>query len=178
MPPRTGNADGRGAPINTYRCADGWISVTCTSDGQWQRMCELMERDDALAKWPTIRERAGAAAEIDAAMEAWTSTRPVREVEAAMLAIGFPAGRVREPVDAATDADLGRRGVLTELRHPSAPADRPSGFLGAQLPIAFEGRVDLAPAERLGTSTDAVLRALAGCDDEELARLRADGIIG
>ena len=32
MPPRTGNADGRGAPINTYRCADGWISVTCTSD--------------------------------------------------------------------------------------------------------------------------------------------------
>ncbi len=177
MPPRTGNADGRGAPINTYRCADGWISVTCTSDGQWQRMCKLMERDDALAKWPTIRERAGAAAEIDAAMEAWTSTRPVREVEAAMLAIGFPAGRVREPVDAATDVDLGKRRVLTELRHPSAPADRPSGFLGAQLPIAFEGRVDLAPAELLGTSTDAVLRELAGCDDEQLARLRADGVI-
>ena len=77
-------------------------------------------------------------------MEAWTSTRPVREVEAAMLAIGFPAGRVREPVDAATDTGLGQRGVLTELRHPSAPADRPSGFLGAQLPIVFDGRVDLA----------------------------------
>ena len=177
MPPRTGNADGRGAPINTYRCADGWISVTCTSDGQWQRMCKLMGRDDALARWPTIRERAAAAPEIDAAMEAWTSTRPVRDVETAMLAIGFPAGRVREPIDAATDADLRKRGLLSELRHPSAPAGRPSGFLGAQLPIAFQGRVDLPPAELLGTSTDAILRDLAGCDDDALTRLRADGVI-
>jgi hypothetical protein len=29
----------------------------------------------------------------------------------------------------------------------------------------------------LGASTDAVLRELAGCDDAELARLRADGVI-
>jgi crotonobetainyl-CoA:carnitine CoA-transferase CaiB-like acyl-CoA transferase len=177
MPPRTGNADGRGAPINTYRCADGWISVTCTSDRQWQRLCGLMERDDALARWPTIRERAGAATEIDAAVEAWTSTRPVREVEAAFLGIGFPAGRVRDPIEAAGDEQLRKRGMLNELRHPSAPDDRPSGFLGASLPISFEGRVELPPAELLGTSTDAVLRDLAGCDDETLARLRADEVI-
>jgi formyl-CoA transferase len=177
MPPRTGNADGRGAPINTYRCADGWISVTCTSDGQWQRLCDLMDRDDALERWPTIRERAGAAGEIDAAVEAWTSTRPVREVEAAFLAIGFPAGRVREPIEAVDDDELRRRGVLTELRHPSAPVDRPSGFLGASLPISFTGRVELPPAELLGTSTDAVLREIAGCDDDALTRLRADGVI-
>ena len=176
-PSRTGNADGRGAPINTYRCADGWISVTCTSDKQWQQMCNLMERDDAFARWPTIRERAGAAAEIDAAMEAWTSTRPVRAVEDALLAIGMPAGRVRDPIEAAADADLRARGLLTELRHPSAPLDRPSGFLGASLPISFGGRVDLPPAELLGSSTDAVLREIAGCTADELAALRADGVI-
>ena len=176
MPARTGNADGRGAPINTYRCADGWISVTCTSDAQWQRLCDLMERDDVLARWPTIRERAGAAREIDAAVEAWTSTRPVREVEEAFLAIGFPAGRVRDPIEAATDEHLRARGLLTELHHPSAP-DRASGFLGAALPIAFSGRVELPPAELLGTSTDAVLRDLAGCDDDDLVRLRAEGVI-
>ncbi len=177
MPPRTGNADGRGAPINTYRCADGWISVTCTSDRQWQRLCDLMGRDNARTRWPTIRERAGAAVEIDEAVEAWTATRPVREVEAAFLEIGFPAGRVRDPIEAADDAGLRERGVLGELRHPSAPHDRPSGFLGASLPISFEGRVDLPPAELLGASTDTVLRELAGCDDGALARLRAAGVI-
>jgi CoA:oxalate CoA-transferase len=176
-PARTGNADGRGSPINTYRCADGWISVTCTSDRQWQQVCDLMERADAWERWPTIRERAGASAEIDAAMEAWTSARPVREVEAALLAIGMPAGRVRDPIEAADDEELRSRGVLTELRHPSAPVDRPSGFLGASLPISFEGRVDLPPAELLGSSTDAVLRELAGCTDDDLAGLRAAGVI-
>jgi crotonobetainyl-CoA:carnitine CoA-transferase CaiB-like acyl-CoA transferase len=177
MPPRTGNADGRGAPINTYRCADGWISVTCTSDRQWQRLCDLMGRDDARTRWPTIRERAAAAVEIDETVEAWTATRPVREVEAAFLDIGFPAGRVRDPIEAADDAGLRARGVLRELRHPSAPPDRPSGFLGASLPISFEGRVDLPPAELLGASTDEVLRELAGCDDDAIARLRAGGVI-
>jgi formyl-CoA transferase len=178
MPPRTGNADGRGAPINTYRCADGWVSVTCTSDRQWQRLCDLMARDDVLARWPTIRERAAAAGAIDAAVEAWTQSRPVREVEAAFLQIGMPAGRVREPIEAADDPALRERGLLRELRHPDAADDRPSGFLGPSLPIRFEGRIDLAPAEMLGASTDLVLRELAGCDDDDLARLRADGVIG
>jgi crotonobetainyl-CoA:carnitine CoA-transferase CaiB-like acyl-CoA transferase len=136
-----------------------------------------MGRDDALERWPTIRERAGAASEIDAAMEAWTSSRPVKEVEAAFLAIGFPAGRVRDPIEAADDDQLRARGLLTELQHPSAPADQPSGFLGASLPISFGGRVALPPAELLGTSTDAVLRDIAGCDEEALARMREDGVI-
>jgi crotonobetainyl-CoA:carnitine CoA-transferase CaiB-like acyl-CoA transferase len=177
MPPRTGNADGRGAPINTYRCADGWVSVTCTSDRQWQQLCDLMARDDVLERWPTIRERAAAAGEIDLAVESWTQLRPVREVEAAFLAIGMPAGRVRDPIEAAEDSALRDRGLLTELRHPRAPAARPSGFLGPSLPIVFEGRVDLPPAEMLGESTDAVLRELAGCDFDDLARLRAEGVI-
>jgi crotonobetainyl-CoA:carnitine CoA-transferase CaiB-like acyl-CoA transferase len=177
MPPRTGNADGRGAPINTYRCADGWIALTCTSDRQWQQLCDLMERDDALTAWPTIRERAGAKHEIDAAVQAWTVHRPVRDVEADLVAIGFPAGRVRDPIEAADDPHLRERGLLSELRHPAAPADRPSGFLGAALPISFAGRVELPPAERLGASTDAVLRDLGGCDDDDLAQLRSTAVI-
>ncbi len=177
MPPRTGNADGRGAPINTYRCADGWISVTCTSDKQWQQLCDLMARDDVLEQWPTIRERAASPREIDAVVEGWTQSRPVREVETAFLAFGMPAGRVRDPIEAAEDRTLRERRLLTELRHPDAPADRPSGFLGPSLPILFEGRVELPPAEMLGASTDAVLHELAGCDDDELARLRAEGVI-
>jgi len=73
---------------------------------------------------------------------------------------------------------LGMAAPTQSVTHPSAPADQPSGYLGAQLPIAFAGRVELPPAELLGTSTDAVLRELADCDDAELAQLRADGVIG
>jgi crotonobetainyl-CoA:carnitine CoA-transferase CaiB-like acyl-CoA transferase len=178
LPVRTGNADARGAPINSYRCADGWIAVTCTSEGQWHLLCKLMDAPDLLASFPDVRARAAGAREVDSAIEAWTSTRPVREVEAAFVGIGFPAGRVREPIEAATDAAVRERALLEELRHPDAPAGAPSGFLGARLPIVFPGRVGLPPAERLGASTDAVLRALAGCDDDDLARLRSQKVIG
>jgi CoA:oxalate CoA-transferase len=177
VPVRTGNADARGAPINVYRCADGWIAVTCTSDGQFERLCALMDQPDLARRFGNVRARAAAAREVDAAIEAWTCTRPVRTVEAAMVAIGFPAGRVREPVEAARDPALQDRELLEPLRHPDAPAQQPSGLLGARLPVVFDGRVDLPPAERLGASTDRVLRDLAGCTADEVARLRAIGVI-
>ena len=177
VPVRTGNADARGSPINAYRCADGWIAVTCTSDGQFARLCALMDQPDLLERFPDVRARAAGARDVDAAIEAWTATRAVREVEALLVRIGFPAGRVRDPVEAARDPAVAARGLLEELRHPDAPAAQWSGFLGARLPIVFDGRVDLPPAEPLGASTDAVLRDLAGCDEEELARLRAAGVI-
>jgi formyl-CoA transferase len=177
VPVRTGNADARGAPINAYRCADGWVAVTCTSDGQFERLCGLMGQPELLTRFPDVRARAGGARELDAAIEAWTATRPAREVEQALVAIGFPAGRVRDPIEAAADPAVQSRELLEELRHPDAPLDRPSGFLGARLPIVFAGRVPLPAAERFGASTDAVLLELAGCDDAELARLRTAGVI-
>jgi formyl-CoA transferase len=177
LPVRTGNADGRGAPINAYRCADGWVCVTCTSEAQFQRLCTLMERPDLLERFPDFRSRAAGARELDAEIESWTSTRPAREVEAAWISIGFPTGRVRDPFEARDDPAIRARALFEELRHPDAPDGKPSGFVGARLPIAFEGRVDLAPAETLGKSTDAVLRELGVCTDEQLAQLRSEGVI-
>ena len=160
LPVRTGNADARGTLIDTYRCADGWVSVTCTSDRQW----------DALAAHVGVpgapRSQAGRV------VAQWAATRPARVVEAELLACGMPAGRVRHPVEARDDPNVR---VLEELRHPLAP--RGSGFLGPRLPLVLDGRVEVAPAELHGASTDAVLRELVGLREDDLARLRADGVI-
>ena len=61
MPVRTGNADARGAPINTYRCADGWVAVTCTSDGQFERLCALDGATGTARSASPTYARAGAA---------------------------------------------------------------------------------------------------------------------
>ena len=76
IPVRTGNADARGAPINSYRCADGWVAVTCTSEGQFARLCALMDRPELLEQFPDVRARARGARDLDEAIEAWTATRP------------------------------------------------------------------------------------------------------
>ena len=157
-----------------------WVSVTCTSDRQWQLLCDLMARDDVLERWPDDPRAGGRRARdrrSDRSVD--IESRPVREVEAALLADRV-AGRTRARADRgrATIPALHERGLLTRAP-PSGRARRPAERLPRRRRCrsAFEGRVDLPPAELLGASTDAVLRELAGCDDAELARLRADGVI-
>jgi crotonobetainyl-CoA:carnitine CoA-transferase CaiB-like acyl-CoA transferase len=176
VPVRTGNADPRGAPINVYPTRDGWVAVTLTTSEQWQQLVVLLGRPEWAEVLPTIRERAQHGAEIDAAFAEWSSTLPASEVERLLLELGVPASVVRDPVAARDDAQLAHRQLLEPLRHPDAT--EPSGFLGPRLPIAFDGRAaQLPPAELLGTSTDAVLTGWLGLDRDELARLRAAGVI-
>jgi crotonobetainyl-CoA:carnitine CoA-transferase CaiB-like acyl-CoA transferase len=176
MPVRTGNADPRGAPINAYECADGWVAVTLSSDEQWRGLGAVMGRAELVEQFPSVRERARHAAEVDAAVGAWTSTKPAEEVERAFLDLGIAAARVRDPIAALDDPHLAARGLLEPLFHP-ASGGTPSGFSGPRLPIAFAGRAEtLPPAEALGASTDAVLRA-AGVDDARLADLRRRDVV-
>lgn len=176
IPVRTGNADPRGAPINVYPARDGWVAVTLTTTEQWKQLVVLLGRPEWAEELPTIRERAQHAEEIDDAFAAWSATLRAEEVERVLVEMGVPASVVRDPVAARDDDQLAHRRLLEPLRHPTA--SEPSGFLGPRLPIAFDGRAaQLAPAELLGTSTDAVLTGWLGLDSTELARLREAGII-
>jgi CoA:oxalate CoA-transferase len=177
-PVRTGNADPRGAGIDAYECRDGWISMCPTSEEQWRLMAELVGHPEWTTDWPTIRDRSAHADDIGAGMRAWARGRTALDAESALLAIGIPVSIVLEPAETAEDPHLQHRHTLEPLRHPDAPADQPSGLLGPRLPIAFAGRVEhLTPAERRGTSTDAVLREWLDLDTGAIARLRADGTI-
>jgi formyl-CoA transferase len=176
MPVRTGNADPRGAPINVYECRDGWVAVTLSNDEQWRGLCAVMNRAELLDAFPTVRERARHAREVDAAVSQWAAPLTADAVGRAFLDLGIAAARVRDPIAARDDPHLQARGVLEPLHHPDA-GGRGSGFLGPRLPIAFEGRAErLAPAEQLGASTDAVLAAI-GVSATELETLHAKGVI-
>lgn len=178
LPVRTGNADPRGAPINVYPTSDGWVAVTTTTNEQWQQLVLLLGRAHWATEMPTIRDRAARGPEIDDEFAAWSRTLPSAEVERLLVGIGIAASTVRDPVAARDDAQLAHRGLLEPLRHPSAPAGSPSGFVGPRLPIDFAGRAArLPPAETLGTSTDAILSDWLGLDADELARLREAGAI-
>jgi len=175
-PVRTGNADPRGAGIDVYATSDGHVATCLTSDEQWAQLARAIGRPEWVVERQTIRERAHHRDEINVAIAEWCAARSTLDAERDLLAMGVPVGAVRAPVDALTDEQLRHRGFLVPLRHPDATA--PSGFWGHRLPIAFEGRLrDLEPAERLGASTDAVLRDL-GVDDAEIAALRDRGVIG
>ncbi len=178
FPMRAGNADSRGAPLDAYETADGWITVVIVSDSQWDRMARLMDRGDLAERYPTIRQRGAARDEINGVVADWCRTRSTVDVAAAFEDIEIPAGVVAAPWAAATDPHALHRGSLERLGHPDL-AER-SPYLGPVLPLRLS-RADVTtttPAEPLGASTESVLRDLAGYTAAEIAELRRSGTLG
>jgi formyl-CoA transferase len=164
------------APTNAYRCRDGYALIAGNGDSIFRRLMEAIGRGD-LAYAPELAGNVGRVArvaEIDAAIEDWTSTRSVAEVLAAMAAARVPAGKVYTARDIHEDPHYRAREMIV----PQTTRDGWSLDVPGVVPklSATPGTLRSA-APRLGEDTDAVLREL-GLDDAAIAALRARGVLG
>jgi formyl-CoA transferase len=177
VPERVGNTDPRGAPLDAFRCADGWAAVVVTSQQQWAEVCELIGQPELATRYASTADRARARQAVNDAVAQWCAKRPTAEVVARLLELGVPVGPVRGAFGANDDPQVRHRGALVPLLHPDR--DQPTGYVGAAFPVRLS-RADTrtAPAEPLGASTEAVLREVLGLGEAELTALRASGALG
>jgi len=145
------------APSNAYRCAGGaYVLVAGNGDSIFRRLMQAIGRDDLAADAGLVRndQRAARVAEIDAAIEAWTSARPIDEVITKLEAAGVPVGRIYTVADIARDPQYLARGMVVQ----SADADgRPLKVPGIVPRLtATPGRLR-TPAPRLGEHNGEVL---------------------
>lgn len=179
-PGRNGNrhAGSALAPYNVYAAADGWLTVIVVTDEHWRRMTEAMGRPElgTDARYATHADRVARLAEVDEVVETWS--RALRRDEACELLrrAGVPAGPVREIEEVLDDEHLRVRGALVPtaqpgLSGPPVPVPRSAlRFRDSPLPA-------LSPAPRVGADDEAVYRSWLGLGDDELAALRAAGVI-
>src|SRR5690606_32790510 len=176
-PGRHGNRFPTMAPRNVYPTADGgWVAITAGTDELAHRALAVIGRPE-LRDDPRFRDnlsRVRHADELDALLGAWIAQRPTAEVVAAFNDAGVslaavdglndvlrnPHFHARESLLEVADDELGR--VTT-----AAPQPR-----GARTRARIE---NLGGA--LGADNDAVYRDWLGCTEDELAALRADGVI-
>jgi formyl-CoA transferase len=163
-------------PSNTYPTVDGqYIVIGGNGDSIFRRLMTAIGRDD-LGADPGLANnagRSGRADEIDAAISAWTSQRPLADALAAMAAADVPAGRIYSAADWQDDPQFVARGMIervpladgSTLAMP-AIVPRMSGTPGA---IGW-------PGPTLGEHTDEVLREI-GLDDARIAELRGRGVV-
>jgi crotonobetainyl-CoA:carnitine CoA-transferase CaiB-like acyl-CoA transferase len=174
---RWGNSDPRGGPLNVYRTTDGWVALVVGSDTHWQHICALMDRPDLATYGATLADRTGHLDELDQVVAAWCATQDSATLAHALGEAGIPSSPVVDPIALRDDPHVAARGTLVDLVHPATP-DRPSGYLGASLPLRLSAFTPApAPAETLGASTDQVLAELLGLTPAELDGLRARGVI-
>jgi formyl-CoA transferase len=164
------------APTNAYRCQDGgYALIAGNGDSIFRRLMGLIGRED-LAHDPTLADNAGRVArvaELDEVIGAWTATRSVDDVLAALEQASVPAGRIYTVADIAADPHYRARGMLQELRMDDGSTLAVPGIVPKLSRTPGRHRRH-APA--LGQDSDAVLREI-GLSPQQIQALKDRGIV-
>lgn len=177
-PERTGNRHSglSLAPYNVYRAADGHIAVISVSERAFAGLTAAMGQPEMATdeRFATPPARVLNMDELDARIEAWTSTLPRWELTRILQEASVPCAPVQTVSEAAEDRHLVERGMVRFVDHPdggSVPVP------ASPIRLADSPQHDLTSAPSLGADTAAVLRERLGYDDVALAALREDGAI-
>lgn len=121
-PERTGNHHGSmsESPYNAYQTLDGWICVLCITNAQWRSLCGVIGRQDLREDGllSTAPGRAARMAEIDSAIEAWTSKRNTADVALLLQEGGVPASPVRTLAELMADETRRSQPMIQRLQTP------------------------------------------------------------
>lgn len=175
---RTGLTSPGFAPSNIYPTLDGHhIVIGANADTIFRRLADVMGmgelKTDPRFATHSARGRPENQAEIDRIIGDWTSTRPRAELLALLDGASVPAGGVNDAATVAADPHFRARDMIVEV----ASKDFGNILMQGVVPklTRTPGQVRWAGA-RLGEHNDEVLAA-AGYSAEEIAKLRADGIV-
>ena len=165
------------APSNVYPCAAGeMILIGGNGDTVFARLAQTMGRPD-LAKDPKFIDHASRGVnqgELDDLIADWTKDFTLDALLALLEADGIPSGRVFRAPDMLENEQYKARDTIVETDHPV--------FGKIKMQNAFPkfsetpGKVRW-PGPTLGQHTDEVLTGLAGLDANQVAELRAKGIV-
>ena len=176
-PPRTGNRHSGLAvsPYNVYETDDGYVAIICVNERHWNRLTDLMDRDD-LQDDPRFASNEARAENIDAVdqvIEEWTVSHERDQLADALLNAGVPSAPVKDVDEVIHDPHLEERGMVTEIDHPGFGTIRVPG-LPINLSDADSATIEPAPAP--GEDNETVFGAL-GYSSKEVADLEDDGVI-
>jgi formyl-CoA transferase len=176
--PRSGNASGGGQPGAALRCAPCGANDYCYVIIQpqvWPELARIAGRPE-LADDPayaTPEARIKHLEEVFGVIEQWTMRNTKHEVMRTLMEADVPCGPILSMKDLIEDPALARRGMVADVEHPARGTFK---TVGCPL-VLSESPVAIASSPLLGEHTASILREVMGCDDAELERLRAEGVV-
>ena len=178
-PDRTGNRHGGLgiAPYNVYATSDGYVVLNCPGDHHFRAVLDVMGRPELKSdpRFLTRSSRVVHFEAVDALIESWTKTLTKDEVAKRLLAAAVPCAPVRNLMEVMSDENMHARGSLQWIDHPQlGRVSLPHS------PLVFEGteRRPIEPSLPLGASNDEIFGEWLGHSHEELAAMKAEGVIG
>jgi crotonobetainyl-CoA:carnitine CoA-transferase CaiB-like acyl-CoA transferase len=174
---RTGNAAPFTAPRNAYRARDGrWLGLSASAQSIAERVMKIVGREDLVAQ-PWFRDHTGRvehAEELDAIIQEWVGRHTTEEVLAAFAEHEAAIAPVNSIADIFEDPHFEARETITTVEHPKLGPVKMQNVI----PTLSEtpGQID-HPGPELGEHNHEIYVGELGLGEEELAELRAEGVI-
>ena len=175
-PARYGNAHASIVPYQTFRTADGWMTVAVGNDSQFQKLCALLHHAEWAedARFITNQARVHHRAELIPLLEAEFAEDTVSSWATLLRKHGIPVGPVNDIPTALADPQVQARDMLQYIEHPTTgkiPLVGPVPKFSAT-PAAIH-----SPPPLLGEHTSTILRDWLGYSDEQIQQFAESGVI-
>jgi crotonobetainyl-CoA:carnitine CoA-transferase CaiB-like acyl-CoA transferase len=176
VPGRWGNAHPNIVPYQTFNTRDGYMVVGAASEGNWQRLCQAVDKPE-LAKDPRFASNAQRVAhreELIAILQDLFRQRETAGWIKILSDAGLPCGPVNTIDRVFNDPQVRHRNMLLEVEHPTAGTVRMAG-----LPVKFSATpasLRLAPP-LLGQHSGEILRSWLAMPEEKIQELKGKRII-
>lgn len=175
QPQLLGNDNFTAAPSGTFATADGAINIAANKQEQWEAVADALgvpalKTDARFARRDARKKNRKALTPL---LEAKLRERPTAHWVEALNAAGVPSGAILPLEAALTQEQIAHRGVIQTVC-----AEGLGELKLFNLTAKFEktpGAIE-APPPRLSDHTEEILTGL-GCGPEEIARLKAQGIV-
>ncbi len=174
---RIGNRNPTFAPAGTFETKDGrYVQIAAGGDKVFQRLAQAMGMPELAEdrRYSVSRERIARADELEALLQDWIAAREFAEIEEKLVGANVPFGGIYTAADIVEDPHYEARDNLIQVGDAELGELTMPGIVPRL--ESTPGRVESA-GPPLGHHTDEVYGELLGKSPEELARLRADGVI-
>ncbi|MDH3703524.1 MAG: CoA transferase [Alphaproteobacteria bacterium] len=164
------------APYGRYRCKDGWIAVICVSEAQWERVLQVVGREELIGNpdYEGREKRHAREAEINAMIEDWCGGLPRDEAFETLRKNRVPVAPIRTLDDVRADPHMHERGMLNWVDHPDM-----GEIVLPSTPIRLSEYPpeDLQAFPTIGADSQDVLRDWLALSDAEIAGLQKEEVI-
>ena len=174
---RSGSRIPGAVPRNTYRTRDGrWLALSAVTDRLVAALLRMMGRDPEAerARFGSVDLRRAHEDDLDSLVAQWIATRELAPLLDALVKAGIPAAPVNDAAALLADPHVQARESFATVEDP---------VLGPLTFVAPAPRLEGSPARirstgpELGAHNDEIYRGELGLRDDELAELRAAGVI-
>ena len=175
LPVQVGNNHPTSSPMGLFEASDGVFNLGASGEGNWVRLCQLIDRNDWLADPEFLNEtlRVKYRERLNAALAEIFKHKTVTEWVDSLNEAGVPAGPVYTVPQVFEDVQVKHLGVTTPLM---TGFGKEMHYITQPVTLARTPAKVVAPAPEWGEHTDEVLRE-AGYGDSDIRQFHADGVV-